>query len=373
MPKLLLVVLMIGAARAYAVEPLLEGFVDELSIVVDTGQLAQEQHDAEVVIWETDVAREGADFMRFEIELQSRPVAGGTYRIQIRDANYRLLLELSQQELEVAGPFWTDVVVTDDVTIELRAKTTPTDLTFVVHNVGYRKDGAEPVPYTVILPDAMVDTRTIYTSDRPLYDRTRAVAKLTFAKEQRLYTCTGFMVSQNLLVTNNHCISTTEHCVSARAVFGYEIGANGLVKPAGQHKCEEVVETNDELDYSILRLSGMPGQTFGMLRFRASPPRDEETVVLVQHPAGRPKKIAIDDCRIVDIDVTGSTNDTTDFAHRCDTLKGSSGSPILDAEHFVVGLHHMGFDPLGPWKDRNRAVSVPELLMSSPTLAGLPP
>jgi V8-like Glu-specific endopeptidase len=53
----------------------------------------------------------------------------------------------------------------------------------------------------------------------------------------------------------------------------------------------------------------------------------------------------------------------TDFGHSCDTIQGSSGSPVLDSNHRVVGLHHWGFDDYGPdaWKRTNRAVRMAEI------------
>ncbi len=55
------------------------------------------------------------------------------------------------------------------------------------------------------------------------------------------------------------------------------------------------------------------------------------------------------------------TPDKTDFEHRCDTLGGSSGSPVLDrASLNVVGLHHLGF--LEGDTPVNRAVLIADVL-----------
>ena len=80
-------------------------------------------------------------------------------------------------------------------------------------------------------------------------------------------------------------------------------------------------------------------------------------LVIIQHPAGETKQVSIVDCKVDDESVSGTTKDETDFEHRCDTLGGSSGSPLFDAKTFkVVGLHHLGFNPLN--KPVNRAVQM---------------
>ena len=55
--------------------------------------------------------------------------------------------------------------------------------------------------------------------------------------------------------------------------------------------------------------------------------------------------MSIADCHLAGLDRVGvKAGDRTDFGHFCDTLGGSSGSPILDwSSGLVVGLHHFGF------------------------------
>ena len=50
----------------------------------------------------------------------------------------------------------------------------------------------------------------------------------------------------------------------------------------------------------------------------------------------------------------------SDFGHTCDTMEGSSGSPVLRrADLKVVGLHHWGFVSNDQkWSAENRAVQM---------------
>jgi hypothetical protein len=69
-----------------------------------------------------------------------------------------------------------------------------------------------------------------------------------------------------------------------------------------------------------------------------------QALVIIEHPAGEHKQASIDDCKVRTASRPGVTARLTDFGHLCDTLGGSSGSPVLDRQTGrVVGLHHLGF------------------------------
>jgi hypothetical protein len=64
-------------------------------------------------------------------------------------------------------------------------------------------------------------------------------------------------------------------------------------------------------------------------------PKPDRSVIIVQHPAGDPLKLAIGP--FVHEDPPGVR-----VAYRANTLKGSSGSPVLDANLHLVALHNGG-------------------------------
>ena len=69
---------------------------------------------------------------------------------------------------------------------------------------------------------------------------------------------------------------------------------------------------------------------------------------MIEHPAGESKQVSRVDCKVQGVDLIGRSTDKTDFGHTCDTLGGSSGSPVLDPAHLeVVGLHHLAVTTAG--------------------------
>lgn len=189
----------------------------------------------------------------------------------------------------------------------------------------------------------------------------RSVAKLSFPTGKKLATCTGFMVTADLLLTNHHCVSTIDTCFGTVAIFGYQRNTAGLVQATKQYDCIAVIATSKERDYSLLQIDGSPGAEWGVLRFaRSSALADRQALYMVQHPSGEPKRVALDDCNASTPKAAGAVVSLmSDFGHKCDTESGSSGSPVLDLSHHVVGLHHLGFDAkVERWARENRAVYI---------------
>jgi hypothetical protein len=159
-------------------------------------------------------------------------------------------------------------------------------------------------------------------------------------------TCTAFLVGKRLILTNQHCISNDSERASALVEFNYDIDGS-TVEGIG---VATVLATDAGLDYALLGLAADPPSGVGRLYFApdtwqwAAPPA-EHPLVIVQHPSGRPKEVSMADCKLSGLDRIGAkAGDACDFGHLCDTLGGSSGSPVMDWQSgFVVGLHHFGF------------------------------
>lgn len=206
-----------------------------------------------------------------------------------------------------------------------------------------------------------------YAGDAALMAVAKSVAKLSFPDGDKLATCTGFMITPDLLLTNHHCVSTIDTCFGTVTLFGYQRDAAGQLLPARQYDCLAVIQTSSKHDYSLLQIDGSPGAAgeWGVLKFNASSSlASGQPLYLVQHPAGEPKRVARDECHVSTPKAPGSLASLqSDFGHKCDTESGSSGSPVFDLSHRVVGLHHLGFDGKVPrWSRENRAVYIGPIL-----------
>jgi V8-like Glu-specific endopeptidase len=78
-----------------------------------------------------------------------------------------------------------------------------------------------------------------------------------------------------------------------------------------------------------------PNDKWGALPLNRANPQAKDEVIIVQHPGGGQKQIALS--HNVLVYVNGQR-----LQYLTDTLEGSSGSPVFNTEWQVVALHHKG-------------------------------
>ncbi len=158
--------------------------------------------------------------------------------------------------------------------------------------------------------------------------------------EQVTSTCTAWVIAPSLIMTNYHCVPGLEgEIVAAQLVMNYLTTG----QPQAEIDFYEVgiapVEANQALDYAVVEVGGDPAARYGMVNLDARDPAKDEELFIIHHPMGKPKKITRRNCRNARIAEDG------DFHHFCDTLGGSSGSPIFsDNDLSLVGLHYAGLE-----------------------------
>jgi V8-like Glu-specific endopeptidase len=147
--------------------------------------------------------------------------------------------------------------------------------------------------------------------------------------------CTGFLVGDGLMMTNNHCISDDGLAIEATIEMGYYSRSGVLdrftVNPTP-------LLTSSEYDVSLLSVEGSPSTIWGKVSFNPRPINQGEELFIVHHPGGQPKKIS----RVGCFSGPDQTAEQGWFLHQCDTIGGSSGSPVFDISGNVVGIHHRG-------------------------------
>jgi predicted small lipoprotein YifL len=158
--------------------------------------------------------------------------------------------------------------------------------------------------------------------------------------------CTAWLVSNDVVITNNHCIGSASEAVGARVSFNYEDGVDSAARI--WYPCATFIKTWSGDDMTALRCSAvngqLPGQVYGFLTVSSTNAATNSAVYVVNQncdyyttPSCVPTKKSSPGS------VLNGNYSTTDISYNSDTLGGSSGSPVLStSSNQVVALHHIG-------------------------------
>ncbi|AFZ38292.1 DNA/RNA non-specific endonuclease (plasmid) [Stanieria cyanosphaera PCC 7437] len=157
---------------------------------------------------------------------------------------------------------------------------------------------------------------------------------------------TGFLVSDQLLLTNNHVIEDKDRATGLIVEFRYEIRLGETAPAPIRFELDSstffVTEDRDDLDFTLIALGrqltpGVNLTDFGCCPISSSSAKHSvgEPVTIVQHPDGYYKQVVLRENRIV------HRGDNV-LHYIADTEGGSSGSPVFNDAWQVVALHHWG-------------------------------
>jgi V8-like Glu-specific endopeptidase len=308
--------------------------------------------------WSHSFSKPTASFMRVHFSSFKAP-ANQSFTLSIKDRNGRIYPHVYTNGDQLPETFWSYVVEGDYVEVEVVSNAPPTGLGFKIDQIAYQQKHA--AKYSLVHNPPELEEVIDYKDEPQIYKPSHAVAKLVFSQNGKTYTCSGFLISDNEFLTNQHCIDRQETCVAnAIAIFGYELTPAGM-KEGEQFECIELVKSNASLDFALIKLTSHPGQKYGFLTLTRRPAEQGEQTYLIQHPNGEPKQIARKGCHISTLHAESIQTDT-DVGHECDTIGGSSGSPLLGKDLKVIGLHHLGFASVGRWKTENRAIQIGKVM-----------
>jgi V8-like Glu-specific endopeptidase len=113
-------------------------------------------------------------------------------------------------------------------------------------------------------------------------------------------------------------------------------GLTGATRPGVSVAIKELLEHgHGGLDYAIVELASVPdGDFVSVADVETRSPTDDESITIIQHPQGKPKKIE-----------AGSVlqhDDENVWYSNIDTHGGSSGSGIRDKDGLIIGVHTNG-------------------------------
>lgn len=159
---------------------------------------------------------------------------------------------------------------------------------------------------------------------------------------------TGFLISPDLLITNNHVLETPEQAATSLIEFNFETDEQGLNTTGTRFSLDPkkfwLMNPIDGFDFSIIavgeRLSGKDDlASFGYLPLSDRPDKHAlgMAVNIVEHPQGRRKQVVVRENRLL---ARGNSEHCLHYS--ADTEEGASGSPVFNDAWEVVALHHWG-------------------------------
>ncbi|WP_217578474.1 trypsin-like peptidase domain-containing protein [Mesorhizobium sp. GbtcB19] len=173
-----------------------------------------------------------------------------------------------------------------------------------------------------------------------LLDLSRAVVRVRGPQ-----TGTGFLIAEDLLITNQHVIENAEMAKQCVFEFNYQLDRTGRsmevqtarAQSGGLFHMSPIAEMNatrESLDYAIVQLTDVPS-TARHLEIKPATVARDGRVTIIQHPGGSYKKISMQNNFV-------EYADDLVVQYTTSTEPGSSGSPVLNDNFEVVALHHAG-------------------------------
>lgn len=281
----------------------------------------------------------------------------GTWRVVVKQtAGDHSWTYDSHSDLE-ADEFWSPQITGDVLNVQVFSNVAKSVIKLsIIDTIEYLEPAQER---SQVGPDDSVEITKI---TNPTYLRwARSVAKLTFITDDdnEPAWCTGFLVAPDLFITNEHCPRSPKEM--RRSIVEFDFDTETALTKIFKLKTE--LARNEDLDFALYRLNKpVSDRDFLKLKDDDQSLSNEKPLIVIQHPAGLPKRLASLQCQTKTL-TTGQMDPATDFGHQCDTQGGSSGSPVQDVMGMVIGIHHYGFPSTAkPSEQVNQAVKMGEIL-----------
>jgi endonuclease G, mitochondrial len=165
---------------------------------------------------------------------------------------------------------------------------------------------------------------------------------------------TGFLVADQVLMTNHHVFPNSDSAHFATAEASYELGVDDSEQTPIRFALQpdRFFYPCNSLDFSLVAVASQditgrePLAQFGWLPLIGGPGKanEGEWLNIIQHPKGERKQLCVRDNQLM-------KRDTDVLWYSSDSQAGSSGSPVLNNDWLVVALHHSGVPDMkdGNW------------------------
>lgn len=214
-----------------------------------------------------------------------------------------------------------------------------------------------------------------FPANSSLWQLARPIGRLDILLEHRdgrqLATyCTASLIRADLILTAHHCIPGIDPNFT---VLKAELRMDYLARNLQGETFPVTISPLDasaDLDFSILRVEGSPGNKYGTVTLSNRAPAAKEQLFLIHHPQGNPKQVTRVRCHIHN---SPAAINSSEIRHRCDSQGGSSGGLLFSLQdQAILGMHWGGYDPsLADAERYNVAKRISAIATQSPILASL--
>jgi V8-like Glu-specific endopeptidase len=260
------------------------------------------------------------------------------------------------------GEGWTEELSSNVIEVVVETKAKDDSLSLVIDM--YDVPAEQPTPQG-LFADKLMSVDEVPNNIKGLV---QPVVRLRIKTAHGEARCSGFLISESLLLTNYYCISTSIDVANTLVDFDYN--KSGRPQKATRLRKLELVNSDTAFDYSVVRIEGTGHPKYHYVSMFREARKDFQglspDLVLIGHPKGGPKMVSLVGCvQATEKAFGGDGDQATDFGHHCDTLGGSSGSPVFSKDQFeLVGLHHAGYEEGAKPSDslKNQAVYIGYIL-----------
>jgi len=197
--------------------------------------------------------------------------------------------------------------------------------------------------------------------------RSTAICKIeaagtNYKGERGEWAGTGFLVSEDILLTNHHVLNSPEVARNGECIFNYQIDPDNHEMPVKRFRFDPdflfiTSPTRGGLDFTFVRVKGSPGEKYGRIPFnrRYYDINKDDVANIIHHPGGDFKCVTIQENKVIRPPAESVVH------YASDTKKGSSGSCVFNNRWMPVALHHASkkreeIDPQSPYEFFNEGI-----------------
>jgi len=194
-----------------------------------------------------------------------------------------------------------------------------------------------------------------------------------FSRQLTAADCSGFIVSEDILITAGHCMTKKSDCKSWRWVFDYrqskryKIGRSLYVPKESVYRCKKIIKTiyDDKFDFAIIKLD-RPVLDRPFLQVRESGHvSNSDKMTLIGYPSGLPVKVSPNAV------IKDANEKASYFYATTDSFGGNSGSPVINSDTGLVeGILVRGEEDYHFEKRRGKKCLVPTVCSEENKCAG---